>query len=168
MPAHWTAFVTGLGRDGKAEVVIYTEQPGIPGAAGAKVCDHCSECTSRIRVGVLNPVGALVGDRVSVAHRPGALKRNLRNLLAVPLVGLLAGFAGGMILFHALTVNPTGTLLCAAGGLVWGIVAGILLQRRVRDTGLPSIIRVLESEPGANGVPFPSTCRQPEAEEGHA
>ncbi len=79
-------FVTSVSEDGKAKVVIYTDQPGIPGAPEAKVCDHCSECTSKIAVEVSNMAGALVGDRVSVAHKPGALKRSVWNLLGIPLI----------------------------------------------------------------------------------
>ncbi|HDZ89618.1 MAG: SoxR reducing system RseC family protein [Deltaproteobacteria bacterium] len=138
--------VTCLLKDGRAEVIIYTDQPGIPDAPGAKVCDHCSECTARITVEVLNTAGALVGDRVSLAHNPGARRRSVRNLVGVPLVGLSAGLATGMVLGQTAAGNPMGMILPVMTGLLTGIVTGIMLQQSRGNHGLPFIDRILKSD----------------------
>ena len=152
-------FVTSVSEDGKAKVVIYTDQPGIPGAPEANVCDHCSECTSKVVVEVLNIAGALVGDRVSVAHKPGALKRSAWNLLGIPLTGLIFGLAAGMALDQFMAIDAIGVTLLAAAGLLPGIIIGIRTQRRIWDDALPFISRIVEARPAAKEFPSPATCR---------
>lgn len=152
-------FVTSVSEDGKAKVVIYTDQPGIPGAPEANVCDHCSECTSKVVVEVLNTAGALVGDRVSVTHKPGALKRSAWNLLGIPLTGLIFGLAAGMILDQFMAIDAIGVTLLAAAGLLPGIIIGIRTQRRIWDDALPFISRIVEARPAAKDFPSPATCR---------
>ena len=141
-------FVTSVSEDGKAKVVIYTDRPGIPGAPEVNVCDQCSECTSKIVVEVLNIAGALVGDRVSVAHKPGALKRSVWNLLGIPLIGLILGFAAGMALDQFMAIDAIGVTLLAAAGLLPGIIIGIMIQRRIWGDALPFISRIVESKTG--------------------
>ena len=140
-------FVTSVSEDGKANVVIYTDQPGIPGAPEAKVCDHCSECTSKVVVEVLNIAGALVGDRVSLAHKPGDLKKSAWNLLGIPLTGLISGLAASMILDQFITIDAFGVALLAAAGLLPAIIIGIKLQRRIWGDALPFISRIVETKP---------------------
>ena len=152
-------FVTSVTEDGKAKVVIYTDQPGIPGAPEVNVCDQCSECTSKIVVEVSNIAGALVGDRVSVAHKPGALKRSVWNLLGIPLIGLILGFAAGMALDQFMAIDATGVTLLAAAGLLPGIIIGIMIQRRIWGDALPFISRIVEPKPAAKEFPSPATCR---------
>ena len=152
-------FVTSVSEDGKAKVVIYTDQPGIPGAPDINVCDQCSECTSKIVVEVSNIAGALVGDRVSVAHKPGALKRSVWNLLGIPLIGLILGFAAGMALDQFMAIDAIGVTLLAAAGLLPGIIIGIRIQRRIWDDALPFISRIVEARTVAKEWPSSPTCR---------
>jgi len=152
-------FVTSVSEDGKAKVVIYTDQPGIPGAPDINVCDQCSECTSKIVVEVSNIAGALVGDRISVAHKPGALKRSVWNLLGIPLIGLILGFAAGMALDQFMAIDAIGVTLLAAAGLLPGIIIGIVIQRRIWGDALPFISRIVEPKPAAKEFPSPATCR---------
>jgi len=152
-------FVTSVSEDGKAKVVIYTDQPGIPGAPEAKVCDHCSECTSKVVVEVLNIAGALVGDRVSMAHKPGALKRSVWNLLGIPLTGLIFGLAAGMTLDQFIAIDAIGVTILAAAGLLPGIIIGIRIQRRIWGDALPFISRIVEARPAEKEFPSPATCR---------
>ena len=152
-------FVTSVSEHGKAKVVIYTDHPGIPGAPEANVCDHCSECTSKVVVEVLNIAGALVGDRVSVAHKPGALKRSVRNLLGIPLTGLLFGLAAGVTLDQFMAIDAIGVTLIATAGLLPGIIIGIRIQRRIWGDALPFINRIVEARPAAKEFPSPATCR---------
>ena len=151
-------FVTSVSEDGKAKVVIHTDQPGILGAPEVNVCDHCLECTAKITVDVSNIAGALVGDRVSVVHKPGVLKKNVRNLLGIPLTGLLFGLATGMALDQFMAIDAIGLTLLAAAGLLPGIIIGIRIQRRIWDDALPFISRIVEARP-AKGFPSPATCR---------
>ena len=152
-------FVTSVSKDGKAKVVIFTDQPGIPGAPEANVCDHCSECTSKIVVEVSNIAGALVGDRVSVAHKPGVLKKNVWNLLGIPLAGLLFGLAAGMALDQLMTIDLIVVTLLAAAGLLPGIIIGIRIQRRIWDDALPFIRCIVEARPTAKEFPSSAICR---------
>ena len=152
-------FVTSVSEDGKAKVVIYTDQPGIPGAPDVNVCDQCSECTSKIVVEVSNIAGALVGDRVSVAHKPGALKRSVWNLLGIPLIGLILGFAAGMALDQFMAIDLMSVTLLAAAGLLPGIIIGIMIQRRIWGDALPFISRIVESKPVGKDFSSPVTCR---------
>ena len=139
--------VTSVSEDGKAKVVIYTDQPGIPGAPEVNVCDQCSECTSKIIVEVLNIAGALVGDRVSVTHKPGALKRSVWNLLGIPFTGLLFGLAAGMALDQFIAIDAIGVTILAAAGLLPGIIIGIRIQRRIWGDALPFVSRIVEARP---------------------
>ena len=151
--------MTSVSEDGKAKVVIYTDQPGIPGAPEAKVCDHCSECTSKVVVEVSNIAGALVGDRVSMAHKPGALKRSVWNLLGIPLTGLIFGLAAGMTLDQFIAIDAIGVTILAAAGLLPGIIIGIRIQRRIWGDALPFISRIVEARPAEKEFPSPATCR---------
>ena len=150
-------FVISVSEDGNAKVVIYTDQPGIPGAPEVNVCDQCSECTSKITVDVSNIAGALVGDQVSVAHKPGALKRSVRNLLGIPLIGLILGLAAGMALDQFMAVDAIGLTLVAAAGLFPGIIIGIRIQNRIWGDALPFINRIVEARPAAKEFPAPAT-----------
>jgi hypothetical protein len=151
-------FVTSV-TDGKAKVVIHTDQPGIPGAPELNVCDHCSECTAKITVDVSNIAGALVGDRVSVAHKPGILKKNVWNLLGIPLSGLLFGLAAGFALDQLMAISLIGVALLAAAGLVPGMIIGIRIQSRIQDDSLPFISRILETGTAAEEFQSPAACR---------
>jgi len=152
-------FVTSVSEDGKAKVVIYTDQPGIPGAPEANVCDQCSECTSKVVIEVSNMAGALVGDRVSVAHKPRALKKSAWNLLGIPLTGLIFGLAAGMILDQFMAIDAIGLTLLAAAGLLPGIIIGIKVQRRTSGDTLPFISRIVKARSAAKDFPSSAACR---------
>ena len=152
-------FVTSVSEDGKAKVVIYTDQPGIPGAPELNVCDQCSECTSKVVVEVLNIAGAFVGDRVSVSHKPGALKRSVWNLLGIPLIGLILGLAAGIALDQFMAIDLIGVTLVGAAGLLPAMIIGIRIQRRIWGDALPFINRIVEARPAAKEFPSSATCR---------
>jgi len=159
MPTH-EGFVATLKENGMAEVVIQPVNAGIPGAS-ARVNRHVCHCVadgSIVLMEAINRVGAEIGDVVSVHRDTSVLIKNAAALLGVPLLSLLAG-----VIFTALLTDgfsshmPTGMISIAAC-LIFGIVIGALIFRRI-PPGKPAVIeKIIEKDRkgglGADRNPF--------------
>ncbi|MBW2265140.1 MAG: SoxR reducing system RseC family protein [Deltaproteobacteria bacterium] len=124
--------VTSLTAEDKAEVLIRPGAPGIPGAPelSKKVC-HTATDGSTVRIEVLNRVGAGVGDWVSLSRKAGVARRNAGALLGIPLLGALLGLVVAVILTKSLATNIVGWVICVAIGLLFGIIMGHGVYRRI-------------------------------------
>ncbi len=144
MPDH-KGFVASLTADGKAEVVIRPDMPGIPNApeVSAKVC-HCATDGSTVRIEALNMAGAGVGDWVSVSHS-GILMKNVAVLLGIPVLGGISGLAVGAIFTGGLAVHVTNALIFTLAGLFLGIIIGSAVYRRLSPHNQPVISRVIRT-----------------------
>jgi len=128
----YEGLVTSLTADDKAEVLIRPGAPGIPGAPelSKKVC-HTATDGSTIRIEVLNRVGAGVGDWVSLNRKAGVARRNAGALLGIPLLGALSGLVAAVVLTKSLATNIVGWVICVAIGLLFGIIMGHGVYRRI-------------------------------------
>lgn len=145
MPDH-KGFIASLTADGKAEVVIRPDTPGIPNApeVSARVC-HCATDGSTVRIEALNMAGAGVGDWVSVSHGSGILMKNVAVLLGIPVLGGISGLAAGAIFTGGLAVHVTNALIFTSAGLFLGIIIGAAVYRRLSPRNQPVISRVIRS-----------------------
>jgi hypothetical protein len=137
---HYEAVVTGLLPNGKAEVLIQPDKPGIPNAPAisARVC-HCASNSSMVRIEALNRAEAEVGDWVSVSHKTADIMKNVCSLIGTPLAGLIAGVALGNLW------GGTALAISCLVGTLLGIVIGVLAYRRLSKNNLPVIERVIQS-----------------------
>lgn len=137
---HYEAVVTSLLPNGKAEILIQPDKPGIPNAPGisARVC-HCATSNSMVRIEALNRAGASVGDWVSVSRNSADIMKNAGVLIGIPLAGAIAGAVLGNL------SGGVAPVILSLIGACLGIVAGVLLYRRLSDRNLPVIDRVISS-----------------------
>ncbi|MCP4041019.1 MAG: SoxR reducing system RseC family protein [Gammaproteobacteria bacterium] len=147
---HSQALVTRIDQDGTAEVIIQTGQacciPGPP-----ELSDHHNPGPGTITVKVNNPAGASVGDLVSLAHPPGAVKRSTRILLGIPGAGLIFGAILGAILALASVVQISTILIFSGAGLLLGTAVGIGRYMRVREASLLVTKQIIKT--GTNSIP---------------
>ncbi len=125
--------VTSLTAEDKAEVLIRPGAPGIPGApeVSKKVC-HKATDGSTVRIEVLNRVGAGVGDWVSLSRKAGVARRNAGALLGIPMLGALLGLIAAVVLTKSLAaINIAGGIICVAFGLLFGIIMGLGIYKRI-------------------------------------
>ncbi len=138
------AFVTRIGQDGTAEVIIQTGQacciPGPP-----ELSDHHNPGPGTLTAKVSNQAGAAVGDLVSLAHPPGAVKKSIATLLGIPFAGLILGTVCGVILYQLAVIQMIATLIFAAGGLFLGFTFGLGRYRRMGQASLPVIERIIKT-----------------------
>jgi microcompartment protein CcmK/EutM len=150
----YEGFVAGLRADGKAEVVIRPDNPGIPGAPELteKVC-HRATNGSTIRIEALNRVGAGVGDWVLLSRRAGVLMKNAVVLLGIPVIGALSGVVAGAVFSDGFAFCVTATAVSAAVGLLLGLVIGVTAYRRMSADDEPVIRRIIRTRADMAFVP---------------
>jgi hypothetical protein len=110
--------------DHQAEVVIQPHNPGIVGAPHLNVCRHCASDGSRLTINAINNLDASVGDWVTLERRVDFLKINLIRFLLVPGVGLLAGLATALFLYHQAFIDGIAAAAFTFSGLFVGILYG--------------------------------------------
>jgi len=145
---------------GLAEVIIQPGSSGIPGAAqevNSKVC-HCTTDGSTITIEVENRAGADVGDLVLVDRETGALKRNVAVLLGIPALGAILGILVALLLTAVLSLGASAWTVCPAGGLVTGVIAGMVVFRRVSSGHRPFISRVIRTRLEMASMPLGEQC----------
>lgn len=122
------------------EAVIEVEASGCgrcdePGGCGGGRAKLCSGRTYR----VLNPVGAVAGDRVSVAIADGIIGVTATRAYVVPLLFLFLGALLGRNL-----ADPSLGEITVIGGAVIGLLAGWvwlkLIQPSTKSVARPAII----------------------------
>lgn len=138
--AQYDAVVTSLLPNGRAEIVIRPDKPGIPDAPeiSRRVC-HCATDGSMVRTEALNRADAQVGDWVSVYRKPGVVMKNVAALIGFPLAGVIAGTMLGSALGKAAMA------IAALGGGLLGIVLGVRYYRHLSEENLMVIDRVIRS-----------------------
>lgn len=104
--------------------------------SGGAACASCGACCHVDRdgvtiEGVLDSLGAKVGDEVEVEIPEGADTRAGIIVFIAPAVGLLAGYLGGFLAARTLGITPD---VGGAVGAVAAVVAALLVLRaRGRD-----------------------------------
>lgn len=148
--ARYEAVVANCLPNGRAEIVIRPDKPGIPDAPeiSRRVC-HCATDASMVRIEALNRADARVGDWVSVYRKPGVVLKNAVALIGFPLAGAIAGAALGR------TLGGAATAIVALAGALFGMMLGIRSYRRLSGENLMIIDRVIasRSEFAAPGAP---------------
>ena len=120
-----TARVNRILEDGTAEVVQVQES----GCAGD--CHQCGGCGASHKPMTLladNPVGARIGDWVTLEARPGAMLKAAAALYVLPLVLFIAGFLLGEHLWQM-------GVLVSLCGLMAGLVLAKLIDRQMSKKG---------------------------------
>lgn len=139
--AQYEAAVTNLLPNGRAEIVIRPDKPGIPDAQeiAQRVC-HCATDNSMVRIEALNQAGASVGDWVAVSRKSSAVLKNVLALIGFPLAGAVAGGALGTSMGREMMA------IAAFAGTVLGILLGIRSYRRWSGENMPVIDSVIKSQ----------------------
>ncbi len=111
---------------GRGDLVDVTVTP-----SGA--CGGCSVCSRReggelVLTGVIDPLGARVGDTVEVEIPEGVRSRAAFAIYVVPVAGLFVGYLAGDLLSRALGGASD---LAGAGGAVAGLAMALLAVRGV-------------------------------------
>jgi len=138
--AQYEAMVATLLPNGRAEVVIRPDKPGIPDASeiAERVC-HCATENSMVRTEALNRAGALVGDLVAVQRNSAVVMKNILFLIGFPLVGAIAGSLLGSL------VGGAAMAIITLAGASLGITLGIRSYRRFSEKNLLVIAHVIKS-----------------------
>jgi hypothetical protein len=138
--AQYEAVVASLLPNGKAEIVIRPNKPGIPDAPeiSERVC-HCATNNSAVRTEAVNEAGALVGDWVTVSRKSSNILKNIIFLIGIPLAGSIGGAISGRTLGGAVMA------LMALVGMLFGIALGIVFYRRLSGENLLVIDSVIKS-----------------------
>ena len=125
--AHSEGLVTVLYEDGRAQVVIQPQSPGILGAPHLDVCHHCPTDSSKVVVDARNQADAGVGDWVSLDHGSGSRLKNALLLILPPFIGTLLGACLAVLMDQ--TARITHMLLITGITFLIGICAGIFMYR---------------------------------------
>ncbi len=138
--AQYEAVVASLLPNGRAEIVIRPDKPGIPDAQeiARRVC-HCATDNSIVRTEALNRAGASVGDLVSVSRKPYAVLKNVFTLIGLP---LMAAIAGGLL---GSRMGSAGMGIAVLAGALLGIMLGLWSYRRGSAENMPVIDAVIQS-----------------------
>ena len=120
-----TARVNSVFPDGSAEVIRMQET----GCGG-----NCHQCGGGCSAGktmplrVDNPIGAVVGDLVTIQARPGAIAKAVVALYILPLVLFIGGFLLGEHLWQR-------GMLVSLAGLVLGMILVKLVDKSMAKKG---------------------------------
>ena len=159
MPAY-EGFVTEVGVDGRAEVIIQPISSGIPGASPRVNRHVCHRATdgSTITIEALNSAGAGAGDRVLVSQDTSRLVKNAAALLGIPLMGLSAGIALAAFITHGLAFHMTSGFIAVAAFFLTGIVIGVSVFKRLSAEGQPVIDRIVKTKIEADSISGKNRC----------
>lgn len=105
--------------DGTAELTVRRDT-----ACGACHGDHCAECAQaqQLTVRARNPIGATVGDRVTIRTGSGAVLAVAAAVYLLPIGLFFAGYAMGGVLGGGL-------------GFLAALLFALVLNRRVKRKG---------------------------------
>ena len=126
--AQTIGFVIETGKDGRATVVAEKGQ-------GCGSCSTASQChggrTARSqKMPAFNPIGATVGDRVTLTVASGTLLSRLAVLYLVPVFGMLAGaFAGSFMVGGVDRTDSGHSIVFGLTGFILGFVLSIAISR---------------------------------------
>ncbi len=149
--AQTIGFVVEAGNDGRATVVAEKGQ-------GCGSCSTASQCHGGLgarteKTPALNPIGAAVGDRVTLTVASGALLSRMAVLYLVPVFGLLTGaFTGAFLDGDMNGADSDHSIAFGLAGLVLGLVLSVAISRfwsAVRPI-MPVITRIVNTRLGSS------------------
>jgi sigma-E factor negative regulatory protein RseC len=93
-------------------------------------CHSCLASANKMQSRVINVVGANIGDVVKIKLSFGSLSAGAAILYLLPVIGMLCGAFTGPWLTELLNISEMlGSILGAMGGLVFGFIIVILIDR---------------------------------------
>jgi sigma-E factor negative regulatory protein RseC len=144
--AQTIGFVIETGDDGRATVVAEKGQ-GCGSCSTASQC-HGGRAARSEKTPAFNPIGAAVGDRVTLTVASGALLSRLAVLYLLPVFGLLAGaFTGAFMAGGMNGTNSDHSIAFGLTGFVLGFVLSVVISRiwsAVRPI-MPVITRIVNT-----------------------
>jgi hypothetical protein len=137
--------VARLMAEDKAEILIMPGEQSIPGApeVSKKVCHECTD-GSTLRIEAVNRAGAEIGDWVALTRPAGLVKKNATALIGMPLLGIFTGGGVGVLMMFGMGLPGAALVLCAAIGLLLGVMAGGKQYRALSEQNEPVINRIVE------------------------
>jgi sigma-E factor negative regulatory protein RseC len=126
--AQTIGFVVETGNDGRATVVAEKGQ-------GCSSCSTVSQChggraARTEKTPAFNPIGAAVGDRVTLTVASGALLSRMAVLYLVPVFGMLAGAFTGAFMVGGLDGTDSGhSIVFGLTGFILGFVLSVAISR---------------------------------------
>jgi hypothetical protein len=144
MPTY-QGLVANVTDENKAEILITPGDQSIPGApeVSKKVCHKASE-GSTLKIDAVNRAGAEVGDWVSLSRPSGILKRNVMALLGMPFLAGITGTLVGLVSMFAVGLPMASLAVCAAIGLLMGMLVGGKRYRALSEQNQPVINRIVK------------------------
>lgn len=137
--------VVKIHKNGKAEVRIEEQNPGIIGAPDLNVC-HSTSPGSMIVTQADNRAGALPGDEVCLEQSFEALFKNFFVLILIPLLSLGTGFFIGAVLYKKRLLPVSGVTFTSIFSLFIGLAIGIYIYKKIFSHLDPVIIKVIKSK----------------------
>jgi sigma-E factor negative regulatory protein RseC len=126
--AQTIGFVVETDNEGRATVVVEKGQ-GCGSCRTAFQC-HGGRAARAEKTPAFNPIGAAVGDRVSLTVASGALLSRMAVLYLVPVFGMLAGaFTGAFVNGGVDGANSGHSVVFGLAGFVLGFVVSVAVSR---------------------------------------
>lgn len=148
---HAEGLVASVGTDGKAHVMIRTDE-SVPGCASRTENCHCSSGGAGLTIAVQNRAGARAGDYVSVGFVPGAAVKSVGIMLGIPFLGLMIGVIVGSILVHSGLLSSTGAVLVGAGCFALAVLMAVVVYRRISGGIEPFTERIITTGSGTSAL----------------
>jgi len=126
--AQTIGFVVEAGNDGRAAVVAEKGQ-GCGSCSAVSQC-HGGRAGQTEKTTALNPIGATVGDRVTLTVASGALLSRMAVLYLVPVFGMLTGaFTGAFVYGGADGADSGHSIVFGLAGFILGFVLSVTISR---------------------------------------
>jgi positive regulator of sigma E activity len=126
--AQTIGFVVETDNDGRAAVVAEKGQ-------GCGSCSTVSQChggraARTEKTPAFNPIGAVVGDRVTLTVASGVLLSRLAVLYLVPVFGMLTGAFTGAFLYGGADGTDSGySIAFGLTGFILGFICAVVISR---------------------------------------
>ncbi|MFO7714186.1 SoxR reducing system RseC family protein [Desulfosarcina sp.] len=126
--AQTIALVVETGKDGRAMVVAEKGQGC--GSCGAVSQCHGGRAARTEKMPAFNPVGAAVGDRVTLTVESGALLSRMAVLYLVPVFGMMTGAFMGALMSGGVDAAGSGqSVIFGLAGFILGFVFSVAVSR---------------------------------------
>jgi YHS domain-containing protein/positive regulator of sigma E activity len=144
--------VASVEKDGKAHVMIHTDESvsGCASCASQTEHCHCSGGGAGLTITVQNRAGAHEGDYVSVGFVPGAVLKNVAVMLGIPFMGLMIGVVSASVWVQNGFLSSTGGVLAGAACFALAVLVAAVLYSRISAGIQPFIERIITGSSGAS------------------
>jgi sigma-E factor negative regulatory protein RseC len=151
--AQTIGFVVETGSDGRATVVAEKGQ----GCGSCSTASHChgGRAARTEKTPVFNPIGATVGDRVTLTVASGALLARMAVLYLVPVFGMLAGAFTGAFMDGGVDGTDSGhSIAFGLAGFVLGFALSIAVSRiwSAARPVTPVITRIVNTRSASSSI----------------